>query len=145
MDVLVIAIWITSKTTLIIAVIVSGLFIGINNTVTTQAVMTVAPVERPVASAAYGFIRFIGAGLAPYAAGRMAASFGVHVPFYVGAGAVLVGIAVLASGHRFLTAAEQATTGHVTMGQVTTGHAAGGPPAPEAARPPVPTAQQPPA
>lgn len=97
--------------------------------------MTVAPVERPVASAAYGFVRFIGAGLAPYAAGRMAASFGVHVPFYVGAGAVLVGIAVLASGHRFLAAAEEATTGH----------AAGGPPAPQAARPPVPAAQQPPA
>ena len=49
---------------LIAAVIVSGAFIGINNTVTTQAVMTVAPVERPVASAAYGFIRFIGAGAA---------------------------------------------------------------------------------
>src|ERR1022692_2569624 len=128
-DVLVIAVGISSKPTLIIAVIVSGVFIGVNNTVTTQAVMTVAPVERPVASAAYGFIRFIGAGLAPYAAGRMAASFGVHVPFYVGAGAVLVGIAILASGHRFLTAAEQAATGQASI---------------QAAKPPVPAAQQPP-
>ena len=125
-DVLVIAVGISSKATLIVAVIVSGVFIGINNTVTTQAVMTVAPVERPVASAAYGFIRFIGAGLAPYAAGRMAASFGVHVPFYVGAAAVLVGIAVLASGHKFLVAAEQATTGEATAGQATTGQATTG-------------------
>ena len=71
-DVLIIALYTTNRTVLIAAVIVSGAFIGINNTVTTQAVMTVAPVERPVASAAYGFIRFIGAGLAPYvaAAGR---------------------------------------------------------------------------
>jgi ACDE family multidrug resistance protein len=106
-DVLVIAIGVSSRTTLIIAVIVSGAFIGINNTVTTQAVMTIAPVERPVASAAYGFIRFIGAGLAPYAAGRMAAAFGIHVPFYVGAGAVVVAILILASGHRLLSAAEQ--------------------------------------
>jgi ACDE family multidrug resistance protein len=73
------------------------------------------------ASAAYGFIRFIGAGLAPYAAGRMAASFGVHVPFYVGAAAVLAGIAILASGHRFLTAAEQATAVKAGPGEATTG------------------------
>lgn len=126
-DVLVIAIWISSKATLIVAVIISGLFIGINNTVTTRAVMTVAPVERPVASAAYGFIRFIGAGLAPYAAGRLAASFGVHVPFYVGAAAVLAGIAILASGHRFLTAAEQSTTGRTAGRMGAPAAAAGGP------------------
>ena len=32
------------------AVIASGIFIGVNDTITTQAVMTVSPVERPVAS-----------------------------------------------------------------------------------------------
>jgi MFS transporter, ACDE family, multidrug resistance protein len=89
---------------LITAVIVSGAFIGINNTVTTQAVMTVAPVERPVASAAYGFIRFIGAGLAPYVAGRLAAAYNVHLPFYIGAGVVVVGIIILSTGHRLLSA-----------------------------------------
>ena len=58
--VLVIAIWTTDRAVLIPAVIVSGIFIGINNTITTQAVMTVSPVEKPVASAAYSFVRFIG-------------------------------------------------------------------------------------
>ena len=52
--------------------IVAGVFLGVNNTLITQAVMIVAPVERPVASAAYGFVRFIGGGLAPYAAGKLA-------------------------------------------------------------------------
>ena len=66
--VLVIAIWTTDNAVLIPAVIISGIFIGVNNTITTQAVMTVSPVEKPVASAAYGFVRFIGGGLAPYAA-----------------------------------------------------------------------------
>ena len=70
------------------ASIVAGIFIGINNTLTTQAVMLVSPVERPVASAAYGFVRFIGGGLAPFAAGKLAEHFGVHVPFFVGAVAV---------------------------------------------------------
>jgi MFS transporter, ACDE family, multidrug resistance protein len=155
-NVLIIAIWITSRPVLIVAVIVSGLFIGINNTVTTQAVMTVSPVERPVASAAYGFIRFIGAGLAPYAASRMVTSFNLHVPFYVGAAAVVVGIGVLASGHRFLSAAEQATMGHAATGHAATGDDAAGQPAsgqPAPGQPaplrgepgpsPVPAAQQP--
>jgi MFS family permease len=104
-DVLVIALYTTNRTVLITAVIVSGAFIGINNTVTTQAVMTIAPVERPVASASYGFIRFIGAGLAPYVAGRLAAAYNVHLPFYIGAGVVVVGIIILSTGHRLLNRA----------------------------------------
>ena len=40
--VLVIAIWTTDRAVLIPAVIVSGIFIGVNNTITTQAVMTVS-------------------------------------------------------------------------------------------------------
>jgi MFS transporter, ACDE family, multidrug resistance protein len=107
-DVLVIALYTTNRSVLIGAVIVSGAFIGINNTVTTQAVMTVAPVERPVASAAYGFIRFIGAGLAPYVAGRLAAAYNVHLPFYIGAGVVVVGIIILSTGHRLLNTAASA-------------------------------------
>jgi MFS transporter, ACDE family, multidrug resistance protein len=107
-DVLVIALYTTNRSVLIGAVIVSGAFIGINNTVTTQAVMTVAPVERPVASAAYGFIRFIGAGLAPYVAGRLAAAYNVHLPFYIGAGVVVVGIIILSTGHRLLATAASA-------------------------------------
>jgi MFS transporter, ACDE family, multidrug resistance protein len=104
-DVLVIAIGTTSRSVLIPAVIVSGAFIGIKNTVTTQAVMTVSTAERPVASAAYGFIRFIGAGLAPYVAGRLAASANVHVPFYLGAAAIVVGIGILTTGRHLLTPA----------------------------------------
>jgi MFS transporter, ACDE family, multidrug resistance protein len=106
-DLLVIAMFTSSQATLIVAVIVSGAFVGLNNTLTTQAVMLVAPVERPVASAAYGFVRFIGGGLAPYCAARLAASFNVHVPFYLGAGTVAVAIIVLSTGHSLLTRAEQ--------------------------------------
>jgi MFS transporter, ACDE family, multidrug resistance protein len=105
--VLVIAIWTNEKPVLISAVIAAGIFIGVNNTVTTQAVMTVAPVERPVASAAYGFVRFIGGGLAPYAAGKLVEASNIHVPFYIGAGALLLAIGVLSTGHRLLGEAER--------------------------------------
>jgi MFS family permease len=99
---------------LIVCVIASGIVVGINNTLTTQAVMLVSPVERPVASAAYGFVRFIGGGLAPFAAGKLAERFDLHVPFVVGAVAVVIGIGVLATGHRMLSRADadMASGGH---------------------------------
>jgi len=100
----VIAAGVKTPSTVITAVIVSGAFIGMNNTLTTQAVMLVSPVERPVASSAYGFVRFIGGGLAPYAAGRLADAYDLSVPFYVGAFAVA--ILVLATGHQLLARAE---------------------------------------
>jgi ACDE family multidrug resistance protein len=102
----VIAAGVATPTVVIVAVIVSGAFIGVNNTLTTQAVMLVSPVERPVASSAYGFLRFIGGGLAPYVAGKLADATDLSVPFYVGAGTFLLAIPVLASGHSLLRAAE---------------------------------------
>jgi MFS family permease len=106
-DLLVIAIFSSSKTVLIVAIIVSGAFIGLNNTLTTQAVMLVAPVEKSIASASYGFVRFIGGGLAPYCASKLAIAFNVHVPFYLAAGSVVIGACVLATGHSLLTSAEK--------------------------------------
>jgi MFS family permease len=121
--VLVIAIWTTDNAVLIPAVIVSGIFIGINNTVTTQAVMTVSPVDRPVASAAYSFVRFIGGGLAPYVAGRLVIALNIHVPFYIASGAILLGIVILSSAHGLLADAERVQAEQVTA------HAAGPAPA----------------
>ena len=105
--VLVIAIWTTDRAVLIPAVIISGIFIGVNNTITTQAVMTVSPVEKPVASAAYGFVRFIGGGLAPYAAGRLVLAVNIHFPFYIAVGAIVAGIVILTTAHGLLSQAER--------------------------------------
>jgi MFS transporter, ACDE family, multidrug resistance protein len=103
-----IAIWTLDKPALIVFTILTGIFIGVNNTITTQAVMTVSPVERPVASAAYSFVRFIGGGLAPYVAGRLVLAVNIHFPFYIGAAAVLLGIVVLSTGRKLLAEAERA-------------------------------------
>jgi len=118
--VLVIAIWTTTPTVLVVAVIVAGVFIGINNTVTTQAVMTIAPVERPVAAAAYGFVRFIGGGLAPFAAGKLVEATNVHVPFFIGAGALILGIAILRTAHKELAVAERVQAESVAPAAVPT-------------------------
>ncbi len=104
----VIAIGVNTPVVVMVAVIASGAFIGINNTLTTQAVMMVSPVERSVASSAYGFVRFIGGGLAPFVAGKIAEATDQSVAFWVGAAAFVVAIPVLASGHGFIRRAEQA-------------------------------------
>ena len=69
--------------------------------------MTVSPVERPVASAAYNFVRFIGGGLAPYVAGRLVVDLNIHVPFYIAAGVVVIGIIILTTAHGLLGEAER--------------------------------------
>jgi MFS transporter, ACDE family, multidrug resistance protein len=125
--ILVIAFWTTDRAVLIPAVIASGIFIGVNNTITTQAVMTIAPVERPVASAAYSFVRFIGGGLAPYVAGRLVVALNIHVPFFIAAGTVAAGIAILATVHRQLSVAEKVQAEHVTPASRATGAPAAAP------------------
>jgi MFS family permease len=111
LDLLAIALWTNHKPVLIGAVILAGAFIGLSNTLMTQAVMQVSPVDRSIASAAYGFVRFIGGGLAPFVAGKLAAHYNDHVPFYVGAGALVVAIGVLATGHDLIAAADRGLRG----------------------------------
>ena len=98
----VMAIGTDSKTVLAVCVIVAGLFLGINNTLVTETVMKAAPVERGVASAAYSFVRFGGGAVAPWLAGKLGEEINVHVPFWVGAGAVLLGVGVLAVTRPYL-------------------------------------------
>lgn len=93
-----------SKPALIIGVVAAGAFLGVNNTVITEAVMGSAPVERPVASAAYSFVRFAGGAVAPYAAGRLGEDVSIHAPFWMGAVAVFIGVGILALGRKHVEA-----------------------------------------
>jgi MFS family permease len=88
-------------------VIVAGAFLGIINTVLTEAIMKVSPVERPVASSAYSFLRFAGGAIAPYLAGKLAEGVSLQAPFLVGAVAVLIALVILVAGRRHLAAAER--------------------------------------
>lgn len=91
----VMAVWTDSKAVLATCVVVAGLWIGVNNTLITETVMKAAPVERGVASAAYSFMRFGGAAVAPWLAGVLGEQISVHLPFWVGAGAVFLAAVVL--------------------------------------------------
>ena len=107
---LVIGVYAENRWVVIVAVALSGILIGINNTLVTTAVMIISPVPRPVASATYGFVRFFGGGLAPYAAGRLVERYNVHVPFVLGAVAVSVAAIVLSTVHQALVEADHEET-----------------------------------
>ncbi len=108
-DLAVIGIFSTVPTVVIVGVIIAGAFIGTNNTLVTTAVMSIAPVERPVASATYGFVRFIGGGLAPFAAGLIVEAWDpeAHLPFFLAAVTVAVAAIVLSTVRKSLAAADR--------------------------------------
>lgn len=91
-----------SPTTVIVAVIVAGIFLGINNTLITTAVMESAPVERSVASASYSFVRFLGGAASPWLAGKLSEWYNAQMPFYFGALMVFIGVLVLIVRRRHL-------------------------------------------
>lgn len=96
------AIFTDSKAILSACIVVSGFALGVTNTLVTETVMSAAPVPRGVASAAYSFVRFSGAAVAPWLAGKLGETISPHVPFWVGAGAVLLGVILLALKRRLL-------------------------------------------
>ncbi|MFD4369890.1 MFS transporter [Rhodococcus sp. NPDC058521] len=100
-DLATMAVFTNSKPTLIVCVVLAGLFLGVNNTLITETVMISAPVERSTASAAYSFVRFVGGAAAPWLAGKLGES-NVHAPFWVGAVCTLVAVLVLSTGRKVL-------------------------------------------
>ncbi|MGA8979563.1 MAG: MFS transporter [Pedococcus sp.] len=100
------------KPVLVVGVILSGALLGINNTLITETVMKVSPVERGVASAAYSFVRFGGGAAAPYLAGKLGER-SVHLPFWMGSGAVVLAVVVLLTARREVEATD-GTAGHPT-------------------------------
>ncbi len=84
----------------------AGLFLGVNNTLITEAVMVSAPVERSTASAAYSFVRFAGGAAAPYLAGKLG-EHSISLPFWVGAACPTAAVAVLLAGRTALVHLDQ--------------------------------------
>src|SRR3954449_7808381 len=91
-----------SQTGLIAVVVISGGLLGIVNTVLTEAVMAAAVVERPIASAAYSFVRFTGGAIAPFLAGKLAEHVSPASPMYLGAVMVALSVVVLVASRHHL-------------------------------------------
>ncbi|MEU6787048.1 MFS transporter [Nonomuraea angiospora] len=80
---------------IILFTVLSGIPIGLNNTVFTESAMEVSDAPRPVASAGYNFVRWMGGALAPFIATKLGEEIGVAVPYALGAACCLVGMGIL--------------------------------------------------
>ena len=95
-----------SVTAVVVLVIVAGALLGINNTVYTELAMGVSDSPRPVASAGYNFVRWMGGALAPFAAAQLGEHFGPQVPFFAGAVAMVIAIVISIGGRGYLKSHE---------------------------------------
>ncbi|WP_278264846.1 MFS transporter [Nocardia sp. AG03] len=101
-DLAVMGLFAEHKIVLIVGVVIAGLFLGVNNTLITEAVMISAPVERSTASAAYSFVRFAGGAAAPWVAGKLG-EHSISLPFWLGAAFTAAAVAVLLLGRSALS------------------------------------------
>jgi MFS transporter, ACDE family, multidrug resistance protein len=99
------AVWTDHEPVLVVGVVLAGGFLGVNNTLITETVMRVSPVERGTASAAYSFVRFSGGAVAPWLAGTLGER-NLHLPFWVGASAVVAAVLLLLAARPLLRGAE---------------------------------------
>jgi len=91
-----------SHTEAIVATVLSGAFIGMNNTIYTELALEVSDAPRPVASAGYNFVRWFAAAAAPFIAPKLAAHVNIHMPFVVAAATALLAMAVVAVQRKHL-------------------------------------------
>lgn len=109
-----------NHTTAIVCTIVSGAFIGVNNTVYTELALGVSDAPRPVASAGYNFVRWFAAAAAPFLAPKIEEWSNIHIPFVVAAFAAVLGAVVVLVRRRALThEAEELRPVHATEDGVT--------------------------
>ncbi|MEU9243392.1 MFS transporter [Streptomyces shenzhenensis] len=90
-------------TAAVVCTILSGAFIGVNNTVYTELALGVSDAPRPVASAGYNFVRWFAAAAAPYFAPKIEEWTDIHVPFVVAAVTAVLGAVVVLVRRNALT------------------------------------------
>ncbi|GLZ79031.1 MFS transporter [Actinorhabdospora filicis] len=98
--------------------VATGLAIGVNNTVFTEAAMEVSDAPRATASAGYNFVRWMGAALAPYIASKLGEEVSVSLPYYVGAACCVVAMGVLFLRRRHLAGLDAVDADHERLDAV---------------------------
>ena len=94
-----------STSVIVPAIIVSGLPLGIGNSLLSNLLFGVSHTDPADAAAATNFIRFTGGAIAPFLAGTLAVEVSPAAPMYVAAAVLLVGLAVLLVGRGLLAPA----------------------------------------
>jgi len=107
-------------TTAVVCTVLSGAFIGVNNTVYTELALGVSDAPRPVASAGYNFVRWFAAAAAPFLAPRIEEWTDAHTPFTIAAATSAAGAVIILVRRNSLThKTEEPLVRHATEDGVT--------------------------
>ncbi|MFG2072989.1 MFS transporter [Nonomuraea maritima] len=98
---------------IIVFTVLSGIPIGLNNTVFTESAMEVSDAPRPVASAGYNFVRWMGGALAPFIATELGEEISPGLPYWVGAACCVIGMGVLVTRRHHLRALVRVDADHL--------------------------------
>jgi predicted MFS family arabinose efflux permease len=102
LDLAAIGLGIHSKPTMIVAIILSGMVLGVGNALMSTMLMAVSHAQPAIGASATNFVRFVGGAIAPFLAGKLSEHVSIGAPLFMGAAAVVVGVAILAVSRRKL-------------------------------------------
>jgi MFS transporter, ACDE family, multidrug resistance protein len=94
-DLLIIGLGIHDKTVMIVAIIASGLVLGIANAVLSNLLLGLSSADTSIAASGTNFVRFAGGAIAPFLAGKLSEHVNAEAPLYVGAAAVALGVVLI--------------------------------------------------
>jgi ACDE family multidrug resistance protein len=94
-DLLIIGLGIHDKGVMIVAIIASGLVLGIANAVLSNLLLGLSSADTSIAASGTNFVRFAGGAIAPFLAGKLSEHVNAAAPLYVGAAAVAVGVVLI--------------------------------------------------
>jgi ACDE family multidrug resistance protein len=95
LDLLTIGLGIHDKGVMIVAIIASGLVLGIANAVLSNLLLGLSTADTSIAASGTNFVRFAGGAIAPFLAGKLSEHVNAAAPLYVGSAAVAVGVVLL--------------------------------------------------
>jgi predicted MFS family arabinose efflux permease len=105
-DLLVIGLGMGDKTVMIVAIIASGVVLGVANAMLSSLLLGLSTADTSIAASGTNFVRFAGGAIAPFLAGKLSEHVSDAAPLYVGAGAVAVGLGVIVAGRSLLAPRE---------------------------------------
>jgi MFS family permease len=94
-DLLIIGLGIDDKAVMVVAIIASGLVLGIANAVLSNLLLGLSSADTSVAASGTNFVRFAGGAIAPFLAGKLSEHVNAQAPLYVGAAAVALGVLLI--------------------------------------------------
>jgi MFS family permease len=105
-DLLVIGLGIHDHAVMIVAIIASGLVLGIANALLSNLLLGLSTTDTSIAASGTNFVRFAGGAIAPFLAGKLSEHVSQAAPLYVGAAAVALGLVLVLAFRRLLATSD---------------------------------------